>query len=113
MIYIERDCTLEFEGRKFTSGGAFVTPERIVAYVGKPLGDGMGVDRFGSTSRRALLDWHGRQIGTCYLSSKWRVHSYVGDYLYQIYATVDGIQYTGRGFGEGMVFRGKRVKGKG
>ena len=74
----------------------------LFAYVGKPLGDGMGVDRFGPTSRRALTDWHGNQIGVCFLHKAWRVNSYLGTHMHQIYATVDGRKYTGRGFGEGM-----------
>ncbi len=74
----------------------------LVAYVGKTLGDGMGVDRHGSTSRRVLADWHGKELGTCFLSSSWPVRSYIGSRMYQIYARVDGVDYTGRGFGEGM-----------
>lgn len=77
----------------------------LVAYVGKKLGDGMGVDRNGPTSRRELIDWHGKQIGTCYLSSSWKVQSYVGSRMYQIYATVNGKTYTGRGFGEAMAVK--------
>lgn len=75
---------------------------RLIAYVGKTLGDGMGVDRHDSTSRRELTDWSGTKIGVCALSSKWPVRSYVGSHMYQIYATVNGVEYTGRGFGEGM-----------
>lgn len=75
---------------------------KILGYVGKTLGDGMGVNRHGSTSHRALTDWHGNQLGTCFLSSSWRVRSYFGSHMFQIYAQVDGKDYTGRGFGEGM-----------
>ncbi len=74
----------------------------LVAYVGKTLGDGMGVERHGSTSRRQLTDWHGKELGTCFLSSSWCVNSYIGSRMYQIYARIDGVDYTGRGFGEGM-----------
>jgi len=96
------DCTIEHEGRKCTANGAWYDGQRAVAYVGKTLGDGMGVDRHGPTSRRALTDWHGNQIGTCALTSSWRVRSYIGCRMYQIYATINGVDYTGRGFGEGM-----------
>lgn len=74
----------------------------ITAYIGKPVSDGMGVDRFGSTSRRALTDWHGNQIGFCYLGKRWPVRSYIGTHMHQVYATVDGKRYTGRSWGEGM-----------
>lgn len=76
--------------------------EEAVAYVGKKLGDGMGVERFGDTSRRELTSWTGEKIGTCAIGKGWRVNSYIGSRMYQIYATVKGVEYTGRGFGEGM-----------
>ncbi len=74
----------------------------ILGYVGKTVGDGMGVDKHGDTSRRYLTDFEGKRIGYCALSTSWRVNSYIGTHMYQIYATVDGVDYTGRGFGEGM-----------
>lgn len=79
--------------------------EQLIAYVGAPIGDGMGCDRSGPTSRRYLTDWHGNKLGTCYLSASWPVRSYIGDRMYQIYATVNGQEFTGRGFGETMVVR--------
>lgn len=84
--------------------------EKLVAYVGKTIGDGMGCDRHGRTSRRALVDWHGTQIGTCFISSSWPVRSYIGTHMNQIYARVDGVDYTGRGFGEGMSVLLRRCK---
>ncbi len=82
--------------------------DQIIAYIGKPLGNGMGVERDGITSRRELTDWHGNHIGTVFLGRGWRVNSYVGERMYQAYATVNGVKYTGRTFGEGMSFKGKR-----
>lgn len=38
----------------------------------------------------------------CFLSTSWRVNSYIGTHMFQIYARVEGRDYTGRGFGEGM-----------
>jgi hypothetical protein len=76
--------------------------ERAVAYVGKKLGDGMGVERFGETSRHELTLWTGEKIGTCALGRSWRVPAYTGERMYQIYATVNGVNYTGRGCGQGM-----------
>lgn len=67
--------------------------DSAVAYVGK---------RNEAKTHHALTLWTGEQIGTCRFSSSWRVRSYIGERMYQIYATVNGVQYTGRGFGEGM-----------
>lgn len=47
--YVETDCTIEHEGRKFESGGAIVADKFITAYLGKDA---------------KLTDWHGKQIGT-------------------------------------------------
>lgn len=74
----------------------------IIAYVGDKIGDGMGVNRYGSTSRNHLTDWHGEIIGQCSLASSWRVNSYIGSYMHQVYATIKEREYTGRGFGRGM-----------
>ena len=76
--------------------------DTIVAYVGKPIGDGLGLDRFGSRSRRVLTDWYGNQIGFCFSRKSWPVRSYIGSRMYQFYATIGGREYTGRSFGEGM-----------
>ncbi len=50
----------------------------------------------------------GDQIGTCVLASSWRVHNYIGSHMHQIYATIEGVKYTGRGFGEGMIVNLRR-----
>jgi hypothetical protein len=109
MIMIEQDCVIEHEGCKFEAGGAVVTPDRITAYVGKDRRDGMGCDR-AVGSGRDLTDWHGNVIGTIRLTKSWRIRSFLGSHMYQAYATVDGVTYTGRTLGEGMSFSGKRCK---
>ena len=96
-VYVEKDCVFEFQGRKFESGGAFVSPEYVIAYPGK---DGV------------LKSWHGKPLGTWKAVASWPVRSYIGSTMYQIEAIIDNIVYTGRGFGEGMLYRGKRKAGK-
>lgn len=92
--YVEQDCTVEHEGRKFTNGGAVVTPDFIIAYPGK---DGV------------LKDWHGNVLGTWRAVATWNTpRSYVSSTMSQIEARVGGLIYTGRGAGEGMVFKGRR-----
>ena len=110
-VYIETDCTVTHEGRTFEAGGAYVTPERICAYVGKVEG-GRGFEgHLGSEPQyRTLTDWHGKRIGTIRLTSSWPIRSFLAPRMYQAYATVKGVTYTGRTMGEGMVFNGKRTK---
>ena len=101
MTYVETDCTIEHEGRKFTSGGAVVTDAYLIAYPNK---DGI------------LQDWHGKQIGTYrVISSRPAVffghRSCWGSTYYFMRATVDGKCYSLRGFGVGMIAKGKRTKG--
>lgn len=95
-LYIEQDCTFEAQGRKFTSGGAIVSPNYIIAY---PRENGV------------LGNWHGEPIGTWRAVSTWKTpRSYMSSTMSQIEATVNGIRYTGRGAGEGMIFKGKAKK---
>lgn len=92
-VYVEQDCTVIHNGSKFSSGGAVVTPDHVIAYP----------DKHGN-----LTDWHGNKIGTCRSVASWRVESFLGTHMHQIEATVNGIIYTGRGFGAGMIYKGKR-----
>lgn len=102
MTYTEQDCTIEHNGNKFSSGGAVVTPEFIIAYPGA-----YGV----------LKDWHGNTIGTYKtISSRPAVffgrRSWLSDTYYFMRAVVNGVEYSLRGFGEGMAARGKAIKVK-
>lgn len=107
--YIEADCTITHEGRTFEAGAAVVTPDCVIGYVGKLLNvNPHGTAMIVTNGTRALTDWHGRQIGTCYISRSWRVNSYIGSHMCQIYARINGVDYTGRGFGEGMSVKLRR-----
>lgn len=97
MVYVETDCKWEHEGRVFESGGAVVTDDVVVAY---PAAGGV------------LCDWHGRELGTWRSVASWRVESFIGSHMHQIEACVDGVTYTGRGFGVGCIYRGKRKAGR-
>lgn len=96
MNYIEQNCTFTSEGQVFEAGGAMVLPTHIVAY---------------TTTNGTLTDWHGKKLGTWRSVAKWRVRSCYGTHMHQIEARVNGITYTGRGFGEGCIFRGKPKRG--
>lgn len=88
--------TFEHDGRKFEAGGAVVTPEKIIAYLGKG-----GV----------LTDWRGNQIGTYRITSSWKTpRSFVSSSMNQVSARVSGRNYTGRSAGVGMIFKGHVVK---
>ncbi len=96
-VWVEKRCTVEHGGKTFESGGAFISPNMVIAYLGK---DGI------------LNDWHGHPIGTYKIKASWRTpRSYLSDRMYQVEAIVDDVVYTGRSAGEGMAFKGKRKKG--
>lgn len=101
--YTEKKCVIEHEGKKFEACGAAVTDDHIVAYVGGPI---FAWDHSGLLN---LTDWHGTRLGSCRMDKGWLVK---GTRIHQITARVQGVVYTGRGQGEGMVFVGKRRKGK-
>ena len=106
--FIETDCTVSFEGKAFTAGGASIVGDRIVAYIGK-VSEAQGPE-YRLQGNRDLTDWHGNVIGRCRLAKSWATpRSYVSSRMYQVYATVDGVTYTGRSAGEGMSFSGKRT----
>ena len=77
------------------------TPEKFVAYLGEGKRNGMGCDRLVGQSY-PVTTWTGDQIGNATIGSSWRVNSYVGTHMHQIYARVAGREFTGRGFGVGM-----------
>lgn len=94
-VYVERDCVVEHGGRRFEAGGAVVTPQRIIAYLGR---------------NEELHDWHGRQLGTYRVTASWRIHSYMSDTMCQVEALVNGVAYKGRSGGVGLVYRGRRKR---
>lgn len=97
MDYMEKDCIITFKNQQFTAGGAIVTNDFIMAY---------------PADNNILNTWHGDPIGTWRPVASWPIRSWMGSTMYQIEATVDGIVYTGRGFGVGMWYKGKRKVGK-
>lgn len=101
MLYIEQNCIIEHQGRTFESGGAVVTDQYLIAY---PAAAGI------------LTDWHGAQIGTySVISSRPAVffgrRSWQGSTYYHMRATLaNGARYSIRGFGVGMIARGRKIK---
>ena len=79
-------------------------PRELVAYVGPAAPNGCGIDRMAGRSY-PLMTWQGDVIGRATLGASWPVRSWRGPRMYQLYAIVDGREYTGRGFGVGMAVR--------
>lgn len=75
--------------------------EKIVAYIGKAKGNGMGCEGTLGQSY-TVTDWNGNLLGDATKGATWRVNSFIGTHMSQFYARIDGKEYTGRGFGEGM-----------
>ena len=97
IYYVESDCAIDHEGRVFVAGGAVVSDGYLIAYPGD---DGI------------LNDWHGRRIGTyTVISSRPAVffghRSFMGPRYYYMRATVNGRTYSLRGFGVGMIAKGR------
>jgi hypothetical protein len=96
--FVETDCTVTLGGKEFTAGGAEVTDDHCIAYLGE-----------GGT----LRSWHGKIIGSYRVLSSWKTpNSYVSSRMCQVEATVNGIVYTGRSAGQGMIFKGRRKAGQ-
>ena len=98
----ERDARGEIgiithNGKDYAARGSEVTETYAIAYPGK---DGV------------LTTWGGEAIGTWRAVASWPTpQSWIGPRMYQIEAVINGRTYTGRGCGEGMLWRGKIKKG--
>lgn len=98
MNYTEENCFFEVNGKEYWAGGAIVNENLCIAYLAK---DGR------------LNNWKGEQIGTYKIIRTWNTpKSYVSSRQHQVEAVVDGITYTGRSAGIGMMYKGKRKKSK-
>lgn len=94
MQYVEQNCTIEYEGKSFSSGGAVVHEQFITAYLGR---DGV------------LTDWHGEQLGSYRVLSTWRTpRSFVSSTMSSVECFVAGVRYVGRSAGIGMCINAKR-----
>ncbi len=92
--FVEKDCTFEFDGRTFESGGAVVSAQHIVVY---PRSDGK------------VCDWHGNVLGEAFVLSSWRIpRSFMAARMYSFAVYVNGVRYVGRGAGNGMILKAKR-----
>jgi hypothetical protein len=106
-MYVEHNCTFHHEGRTYEAGGAVVMGDYAVAYIGKP--DGRDWSTHVGNSVGPLTNWRGETIGRYRIVSSWlQGFSHPLTRMYQIEATIDGVTYTGRGQGKGMIWRGKR-----
>ena len=106
MLYIEQDCKVTHEGHEFEASGAVVTPDVVLGYVSSWNGEQPGewVGRTGT-----LSTWRGERLGTLRIVARWPLRgSWLSDAMLQCEATVDGITYTGRTCGLGMIYKGKR-----
>lgn len=92
--FIERNCTIEHNGRTFESGSAALFGDRAIAYL--------------SPDMRRVTSWRGEDIGPAHVVSSWPIpHSWISSRQYQVEATINGRTYTGRTMGGGMLWRGK------
>lgn len=98
MAQIEQDCTVEFEGKQFTAGGAIITDDIIIGYM--------------SEKMNCVNTWHGDLISnTVVLWSSWRTpHSYISSHMYQVRVLYKDHWYSGRTAGGNMIVKLKRLK---
>lgn len=101
--FIERDCSIERQGRNYTAAGAAYNGERAVAYFNKRE-DGSSV----------MTDWHGNALGYARVVASWPIrNSFWSVRMHQVETRIDHVLYTGRTMGDGMVWSGKRKADQG
>lgn len=95
--------TVTHNGMDFSSGGAYITDERLVAYLGS-------FDKDSSRSGH-LETWQGIHIGRYSIVKSWRVHSMHGTHdMNQVSIRLtDGRRYNGRSQGPNMVVTARRL----
>lgn len=96
-----RACDNAMRGRAEQYELVHDTPERFVAYIQSGNRNGMGCDGVLGQSFN-VTTWTGDKIGRATKGSTWRVNSFMGTHMSQFYATINGREFTGRSFGEGM-----------
>lgn len=94
--FIEQNCTVEFNGSKFTSGGAHIVDcpdgfRRGVVYA-KPASEALQLSP-NKPCPGIVTDWHGNKITSAYFGPVYR-----GNFckMRSVSFTLDGIKYTGR-----------------
>jgi hypothetical protein len=106
-MFVETDCTIQYDGHSYTAGGALVTPDRAIAYTAiaeNIYGMGQGHAYAPWSETGTLQTWHGSPIGTYRVVSSWLTpNSHVSSRSYAIAATIDGRRYYGRTQGYGMI----------
>lgn len=104
-------ATIVHEGRSFTNLGAYVDPMNAVGY------PHFAEERIGALGE--MRDWSGQVIGSAQIiGSRPAVffgrRSWIAETQYFIRATIkvgeETRVYSGRGFGSGMIWKGRRSK---
>lgn len=113
-MYIEQDCSIEFKGKRFVSGGAVVNEDQLIAYIGKPVRDSETTENY-KYPKYYITNWHGDHIGTC-LFRGW-TRPFGQYYMPKVYTVLimlkTGDVYKGKTQGAGMVVKAKRYIRKG
>lgn len=95
--------TFVHDGQEFSAQGAYVDPEHAAGY---PKFEGS--ERVGAAGK--LTDWAGKEIGSCLITAAWPIRSWMGPTMFQIRVFIPGHgAYTGRGMGNGMLWRGRKA----
>ena len=96
MEYVEKDCTFEVQGKRFTSGGAVVTDQRALVYA---------FEREGKVGT-----WQGDQKVPAYFGNTWRGN--MGDTRQAVTFTWEGKRYAGIYYkSAGDIVRARALKG--
>lgn len=100
--------TVVFQGQEFSSQGAYIADDRLVAYLGIPIG--VKSAEYPRTHGR-VQTWNGRDIGRYIIVKSWRVRTCYDWYeMHQVSIRLeDGRQYQGRSQGPGMIVKARRI----
>ena len=84
--FVEQDCSIQYQGKTFTSGGSYRVGDRAAVYVKQ------------TNTKLIVTTWQGERLGTAVVTSTWKKRTKFGCDTWKAYSVrfEDGSRWYGR-----------------